>query len=55
MSPVASDVKVSQAEGTMELRENVNPGARVFVHVSVCFLCAYGLLKIPFAVHTKPL
>lgn len=59
MSPAASDVKVSQAEGTMELRENVNPRCtRIFVHSSVCFPCvcvcipSHGLLKIPFTVHT---
>lgn len=39
MSPAASDVKVSQAEGTMELRENVNPGACACVRVSVGLQC----------------
>lgn len=39
MSPAASDVKVSQAEGTMELRENVNPG----VHGSACVFCGFFL------------
>lgn len=48
MSPAASDVKVSQAEGTMELRENVNPGAHVSVHVSVCFPCAYVSLLMGY-------
>lgn len=39
MSLAASDVKVSLAEGTMELRENVRASTRVSVHVSACFLC----------------
>lgn len=62
MSPAASDVKVSWAEGTMELRENVRPPCTrvracscVFsVYVCVC-LPSHGLLKIPFDVHAKPL
>lgn len=37
MSPAASDVKVSQAEGTMELRQNVNLSARA--RFCVFFLC----------------
>lgn len=36
MSPAASDVKVSQAQGTIELRENVSPGARVWLFVPWC-------------------
>lgn len=62
MSPAASDVKVSQAEGTMELRQNVNLSARarfcVFFLCVCVWLCermcisSHGLLKIPFAIHS---
>lgn len=51
MSPAASDVKVSWAEGTIELRENVRPIARVRACVAVFFLsgCLCVCVRSPFS------